>query len=148
MVFSQPDAPSFVPPDQKLVTALLPIGQDYTRPENRRLHEDTAVLRLLLNKPSEAVVLDVRLSGEPLTPASVEGELFPSPYADGVPKDHSCYLDYEVPLARLGKGPNPITLQVKTGEEVLVERMEIAVYLRGKAPVPQGPSPRPSKRPD
>jgi hypothetical protein len=108
--------------------AALAVGQDYTRPENRATYGETAVLRLLLEKPAAGVEVLARLKGRILKPYHMEGELFPLPYRDGVPQDHSHYLDYEVPGALLEKGENRFTLYVLQGRDVVLERLEVAVY--------------------
>ena len=111
--------------------ATLAVGQDYTRPENRAPYEDTAVLRLLLEKSAAGGEVLARLQGRILKPCQVEGELFHLSYKDGVPQDHSRYLDYEVPLALLEKGENRFTLNVLQGKDVVLERLEVAVYRKG-----------------
>ncbi len=111
--------------------ATLAVGQDFTRLENRAPYDDTAVLRLLLGKPATGVDVLARLQGRILKPCHVEGELFPILYRDGVPRDHSRYLDYEVPLALLEKGENRFTLNVLQGKDVVLERLEVAVYRKG-----------------
>jgi hypothetical protein len=111
--------------------AALAIGQDYTRPENRARYSETAVLRLLLEKPAAGVEVLARLKGRVLKPCHVEGELFPHTYKDGVPPDHTRYLDYEVPLPLLEKGDNRFTLTVLQGKNVVLERLEVAVYRKG-----------------
>ncbi len=111
--------------------AALAVGQDYTRPENRGPYDNTAVLRLLLEKSAAGVEVLARLRGRVLKPCQVEGELFPLSYQDGVPQDHSHYLDYEVPLMLLEKGINRFTLNVLQGKDVVLERLELAVYPKG-----------------
>jgi hypothetical protein len=111
--------------------ASLAVGQDYTRSENRAPYDDPAVLRLLLEKPATGVAVLARLQGRILKPCHVQGELFPLLYKDGVPPDHTRYLDYEVPLALLEKGENRFTLNVLQGKDVVIERLEVAVYRRG-----------------
>lgn len=111
--------------------ASLAIGQDYTRLENRAPYDETAVLRLLLEKPANGVDVLARLRGRILKPCHVVGELFPLPYKDGVPQDHARYLDYEVPLVLLEKGENRFTLHVLQGKDVVLERLEVAIYRKG-----------------
>jgi hypothetical protein len=113
----------------------LAVGQDYTLSENRVPYEETAVLRLLLEKPTAGVEVLVRNKGRVLKPCQVEGELFPHNYKDGVPPDHTRYLDYEVPLALLEKCENRFTFTVLQGKLAVVERLELAVFRKGKSNV-------------
>jgi hypothetical protein len=115
-------------PGPRRPQATIHISADFTDPEVRKLFLETAVLRLQFqDKIQDAAVLVLRL-GRLLTPCHVEGELFPTPYIEGVPKDHSNTLDYELPLELLEKGRNTFTLWLDRGDQAVVNRLEIAVY--------------------
>jgi hypothetical protein len=86
-------------------------------------------------KPTAGVEVLVRNKGRVLKPCQVEGELFPHNYKDGVPPDHTRYLDYEVPLALLEKCENRFTFTVLQGKLAVVERLELAVFRKGKSNV-------------
>jgi len=104
------------------------VGQDFTDPSAREPFHGTAVLRLQFEGPADGLEVTVRRSGRLLKPCRVDGELFPTPYIEGVPTDHAYALDYELPLELLGMGPNRFTLRLHKGDAAVVTRLEVAVY--------------------
>ena len=110
-----------------LQLALL-VGMDFAQPAVRAPFHDTAVLRLQFEEPVADLAVTVRRLGRVLKPCRVEGELFPLPYREGVPTDHTCYLDYELPVELLERGLNCFTLRRDRGGAAVVKRLEVAVY--------------------
>ncbi len=88
------------------------------------------MLRLQFERPVDGLEVTVRNSGRLLRPCRVDGELFPTPYIEGVPIDHGCALDYELPLELLQMGPNRFTLRLHRGDAAVVTRLEVPVYRR------------------
>lgn len=115
-------------PGSRHLQLALPVGQDFTHPSSREPFHATAVLRLQFEKPVAGLEVTVRRAGRLLAPCRVDGELFPTPYLEGVPTDHACTLDYELPLELLELGPNRFTLRLHRGDEAVVTRLEAAVY--------------------
>jgi hypothetical protein len=92
------------------------------------MFRENAILRIQTEKPLEKNKIFVRLHGRILKETFIEGELFPQPYQECIPEDHSYYADYEVPVVLLEKSWNKFSLYLDDGDGAIIQRMELALY--------------------
>jgi hypothetical protein len=87
-----------------------------------------AILRILCQTPCEDIEINATCQGTPLEATVHHGELFSCRYREGIPKDHTRYKDYTVPLTLLKKGWNSFQFASQGYEPTRIVRMELALY--------------------
>jgi hypothetical protein len=88
-----------------------------------------AILRLQSDTPIESRNIQAYCLGHQLAGTIHPGELFVQPYHQGVPKTHTWYKDFLVPLNLVMKGWNVFEFRLlDDGEPVELIRMELALY--------------------
>ncbi|MEK6796874.1 MAG: hypothetical protein AABZ39_19025 [Spirochaetota bacterium] len=115
------------------LSRVLPVTSAPDKPAEVRMHiadDDMrgfsrAVVRIQTAEPYTGTIRCDK-NGSTLTETLVTGELFPNPYREVVPKDHSLYHDFDIPLSLIVPGWNTFTIEA--GGECTVRRMEIALY--------------------
>ena len=90
----------------------------------------SCVLRIMSHDPCDEHAVDAFLAEMKLAKVTHEGELFPCPYLEGIPSDHSFYKDYSVPLHLLEKGWNRFGFLSADAKPMTIIRMELALYHR------------------
>jgi hypothetical protein len=63
-----------------------------------------------------------------------EGELFPQPYKECIPANHTLYRDFVAPVKLLRHGYNTFRFVLTQGEPIKVDRLELALYGRVSKP--------------